>query len=132
MSLLEVSDLTVRYGRGRNALIAVDDISLEVDSGEALGIVGESGSGKSTLARAIVQVTPALSGRIVLDGRDVTHATGRSLRHVRDSAQMVFQDPFATLNPRMTIGTTLTEAIRLHRHRQTGASVTGVRELLDS
>src|SRR6476646_7213392 len=104
MSLLEVHDLQVRYGRGRSALTAVDGLSLSVEAGASLGIVGESGSGKSTLARAIVQVIPTASGRIVLDGREVTNASAARLRHVRDRVQMVFQDPFATLNPRMTIG----------------------------
>jgi peptide/nickel transport system ATP-binding protein len=113
MSLLEVQDLQVRYGRGRTLLTAVDNVSLTVDAGASLGIVGESGSGKSTLARAIVQVVPTAAGRIVLDGRDVTNAQGAALRHVRDRVQMVFQDPFATLNPRRTIGSTLEEAIRL-------------------
>jgi peptide/nickel transport system ATP-binding protein len=120
VSLLQVQDLSVRYGRGRKSLTAVDGVSLEVDEGGSLGIVGESGSGKSTLARAIVQVIPSASGRIVLDGRDVTNAQGMALRHVRDHVQMVFQDPFATLNPRMTIGATIDEAIRLRERREQG------------
>jgi peptide/nickel transport system ATP-binding protein len=133
VSLLEVEDLRVRYGRGRKSLTAVDGVSLEVEAAASLGIVGESGSGKSTLARAIVQVVPSASGRIVLDGRDVTNAQGTALRHVRDRVQMVFQDPFATLNPRLTIGATLEEAIRL-RERREGQSTkrdAELRELLD-
>jgi peptide/nickel transport system ATP-binding protein len=118
MSLLEVENLRIRYGRGRSALTAVDGVSLTVDAGASLGIVGESGSGKSTLARAIVQVVPTTSGRIVLDGRDVTNARAATLRHVRDRVQMVFQDPFATLNPRLTVGATLEEAIRLRERRE--------------
>jgi peptide/nickel transport system ATP-binding protein len=137
MSLLEVHDLQVRYGRGRSALTAVDGVSLSVEAGASLGIVGESGSGKSTLARAIVQVIPTASGRIVLDGREVTNASAATLRHVRDRVQMVFQDPFATLNPRMTIGATLEEAIRLRGRRDSGHKERAVkrdaelRELLD-
>jgi oligopeptide/dipeptide ABC transporter ATP-binding protein len=131
MSLLSVSDLRVRYGRGRTALTAVDGVSLAVQEGGALGIVGESGSGKSTLARAIVQVVPTLSGQIVLDDRDVTNATGTALRHVRDRVQMVFQDPFATLNPRMTIGATLSEAIKLRRRREGSANGDELPDLLD-
>jgi peptide/nickel transport system ATP-binding protein len=133
MSLLEVEDLRVRYGTGRKSLTAVDGVSLTVEAGEALGIVGESGSGKSTLARAIVQVVPSAAGRIVLAGRDVTNAQGPARRHVRDRVQMVFQDPFATLNPRLTIGATLEEAIRL-RERREGESTERkleLRELLD-
>jgi oligopeptide/dipeptide ABC transporter ATP-binding protein len=131
VSLLSVTDLRVRYGRGRTALTAVDGVSLSVDAGGALGIVGESGSGKSTLARAIVQVVPTASGRIVLDDRDVTNAAGAALKHVRDRVQMVFQDPFATLNPRMTIGATLAEAIKLRRDREASGPGHDVGGLLD-
>lgn len=133
MSLLELEEIKVRYGRGRNALTAVDGVSLRVDKGASLGIVGESGSGKSTLARAIVQVTPTAAGRVVLDGRNVTNARGSALRHVRERVGMVFQDPFATLNPRMTVGATLEEAIRL-RESRTGSGTdrkTEGGELLD-
>src|SRR6185312_583454 len=76
VSLLELDHVAVRYGAGRHALTAVDDVSLAVEAGTSIGIVGESGSGKSTLARAIVQLVPTASGRITLDGRDVTGARG--------------------------------------------------------
>jgi peptide/nickel transport system ATP-binding protein len=118
VNLLELDHVSVRYGAGRSSVTAVDDISLAVESGTSLGIVGESGSGKSTLARAIVQLVPTASGRIRLDGRDVTNARGSAVRHVRDRVQIVFQDPFASLNPRRTIGTTLAEAVSLHERRQ--------------
>ena len=113
MNLLEVERLCVRYGRGRTALTAVEDVSLAVAEGASLGIVGESGSGKSTLARAILQIVPTVSGTVTIAGREVTNARGTTLKHVREHAQLVFQDPFASLNPRMTIGATLAEAIRL-------------------
>ena len=118
MSLLKLDELRVRYGSGRTALTAVDGVSFEVEAGSSLGIVGESGSGKSTLARAIVQIVPSVSGCIELDGRDVTNAKGSAVRHVRDRVQMVFQDPFSSLNPRMTIGSTLEEAVRLQELRE--------------
>jgi oligopeptide/dipeptide ABC transporter ATP-binding protein len=117
VSLLEVSRIRVRYGHGAKALTAVDDVSLSIEAGSSLGVVGESGSGKSTLARAIVQIVPTISGRIALDGRDVTNARGTDLRDLREQVQMVFQDPFATLNPRRPIGASLDEAIGLHRRR---------------
>ncbi len=131
--MLAVSDVRVRYGRGRGALTAVDGVSLSIDRGASLGIVGESGSGKSTLARAIVQIVPTVSGTITLDDRDVTNAHGSALKHVRDRVQMVFQDPFASLNPRMTVGATLTEAIRLRDRREgsSGERAAEVRELLE-
>ena len=120
MSLLDVEELEVRYGTGRSALVAVDGVTLHIEPGASMGIVGESGSGKSTLARAIVQIVPTSAGRIAIDGRDVTNARGRELRHVRDLVQIVFQDPFASLNPRMTIGATLEEAIGLRRRGERG------------
>jgi peptide/nickel transport system ATP-binding protein len=133
MSLLEVEDVCVRYGRGRSALTAVDGVSLQLPVGGSLGIVGESGSGKSTLARAIVRVVPVASGRITLDGRDVTNADRGALKHVRDRVQMVFQDPFASLNPRMTIGAMLREAIGARERRDpSSADLAGeVRDLLE-
>ena len=118
MSLLELDHVAVRYGAGRAAVTAVDDVSLAVEAGTSIGIVGESGSGKSTLARAIVQLVPTASGRVTLDGRDVTNARGSAVRHVRDRVQMVFQDPFASLNPRRTVGATLAEAISLNDRRE--------------
>ena len=120
MSLLELDHVAVRYGAGRHALTAVDDVSLAVEAGTSIGIVGESGSGKSTLARAIVQLVPTASGRITLDGRDVTGARGSAVRHIRDRVQMVFQDPFASLNPRRTVGATLAEAVSLNDRRASG------------
>jgi peptide/nickel transport system ATP-binding protein len=133
VSLLRVERLQVRYGRGRSSLTAVDDISFEVEPGTSLGIVGESGSGKSTLARAIVQIVPTSLGSVSIDGRDVTNARGSALRFVRDCAQIVFQDPFSSLNPRLTIGATLAEAVRLRRRRERsgGARSGEVGELLE-
>jgi len=115
VSLLEVESLQVRYGRGSNSLLAVDDVSFAVEEGVSLGVVGESGSGKSTIARAVSQLVPSAAGRIAIDGRDVTNASGAALGYVRENVQMVFQDQFSTLNPRRTIGSSLGEAIRLHR-----------------
>jgi peptide/nickel transport system ATP-binding protein len=133
VSLLRVERLQVRYGRGRSSLTAVDDISFEVEPGTSLGVVGESGSGKSTLARAIVQIVPTSLGCVSIDGRDVTNARGSALRFVRDRAQIVFQDPFSSLNPRLTIGATLEEAVRLRqrRERSGGARSGEVGELLE-
>ena len=135
MSLLELDHVAVRYGAGRAAVTAVDDVSLAVEAGTSIGIVGESGSGKSTLARAIVQLVPTASGRITLDGRDVTGARGSAVRHIRDRVQMVFQDPFASLNPRRTVGATLAEAVGLNDRRASGggdrqARVTELLELV--
>ncbi|MCW3066708.1 MAG: transporter ATP-binding protein, partial [Solirubrobacterales bacterium] len=122
MTLLDVDDLHVRYGRGGGSLMAVDGVSFAVREGTSLGIVGESGSGKSTIARAVVQLVPSAGGRITLGDRDITNARGADLRHIRESVQMVFQDPFATLHPRRTIGASLREAIGLHERRASSAA----------
>jgi peptide/nickel transport system ATP-binding protein len=104
MSELRIEDLTVRYGTGVSAHLAVDGVSLTVPEGEIVGLVGESGSGKSTIARAVVGLAPVTSGRILLDGREVP-------RHGRRPVQMIFQDPQSSLDPRMSIGASIAEAL---------------------
>ncbi len=93
---------------------AVDDVSLDVKQGEVLGLVGESGSGKSTLARTIMQLIPPTSGTVILGGRNLTEGTTGQIQTARRDLQMVFQDPFASLNPRMTVFDTLAEPLRVH------------------
>ncbi len=94
---------------------AVDGVSFELRRGEVLGLVGESGSGKSTLARTIMQLVPTTGGAVVLEGRNLTEISRRELTIAGRELQMVFQDPFASLNPRMTIFDTLAEPLRVHR-----------------
>jgi peptide/nickel transport system ATP-binding protein len=111
--MLDLRDLRVVYGSGRHAFAAVDRATLSIPAGGTLGLVGESGSGKSTIARALVGLTPVASGTISLEGEDVTAARARSARAYRKRVQMVFQDPFSSLNPRMTIGEMLGEAVAI-------------------
>jgi oligopeptide transport system ATP-binding protein len=94
---------------------AVDGVSLTVQRGEVLGLVGESGCGKSTLARTVMQLLPTTAGTVVLEGRNLTTGTAAKLHEVRRDMQMVFQDPYASLNPRMTVFDTLAEPLRVHR-----------------
>lgn len=94
-----------------NSVKAVDGISLDIEKGEILGLVGESGCGKSTLSRTIMQLIPATSGSIVLQGEDLTTLSRDEVRKRRLDFQMIFQDPYASLNPRMTIFSTLSEAL---------------------
>ena len=94
---------------------AVDGVSLDVYRGETLGLVGESGCGKSTFARAVIRLVDATDGRIEFDGTDVTSLKGDALRRMRRRMQMIFQDPYASLNPRMTIGSMLAEPLKVHR-----------------
>ena len=93
---------------------AVDDVSFEVYRGETLGLVGESGCGKSTTARTILQLTRATAGLIHLDGVELTSLKGRSLRQMRRRMQMIFQDPYASLNPRMTVGNIVAEPLKIY------------------
>ena len=129
--LLEVRDLRVDFPvrrgnifRARRGFIrAVDGVSFTVQPGETLGIVGESGCGKSTMARAIVNLVRATSGEIRFEGDRIDHLDDRSMLPFRRKVQMIFQDPFASLNPRMTLGAIISEPMRifgLHdaRHRK--------------
>ena len=110
-------------GRGRApANLAVDGVSLTLAKGEILGLVGESGCGKSTLSRAIMQLQPLTSGRIVLEGQDLSLLNGLQLRAARLNFQMVFQDPYASLNPRLTVFSTLAEAIQARTGKLSGSA----------
>jgi oligopeptide/dipeptide ABC transporter ATP-binding protein len=100
---------------GHRELRAVDGVSFDVRQGETLGIVGESGSGKSTLARAVLRLIPPTAGAVTLMGRDITHADREALRAARRDLQIVFQDPLASLDPRMTIGDSIAEPLKVFR-----------------
>ena len=93
---------------------AVDGVTLSIGRGEVLGLVGESGCGKSTLARTILQLVPTTAGSVVLEGRNLTRGSAREILQARRHLQMVFQDPYASLNPRMTVFDTLAEPFRVH------------------
>jgi len=100
------------FRRQVGSVKAVDGIDLRLKTGEILGLVGESGCGKSTLARTIMQLMPITDGAVILDGRDLSKITRRAIRAERVNFQMIFQDPYASLNPRMTVYDMLSEAIR--------------------
>ena len=117
--------------RKRRALRAVKTVSLRIWPGETVGIVGESGSGKSTLARAMLGLTPVTSGQVVFQGSDLTADRAGTLRRLRSDAAMVFQDPFNSLNPRMTVGETLAEVLRTQSETPEDRIAPRIGELLD-
>jgi peptide/nickel transport system ATP-binding protein len=110
---------------------AVDGVSLEIRRGETLGLVGESGCGKSTVGRAILRLYKPSGGRIVFDGQDITDLGESALRPLRRRMQMVFQDPYASLNPRHSVGRIVGEPVRAHRLADRRATAGRVRELLE-
>jgi oligopeptide/dipeptide ABC transporter ATP-binding protein len=113
--LLSVRDLRVHFPSAAGPIRAVDGVSFDLLAGETLALVGESGCGKSTLARALVGLNRANSGSVTLEGRELTRLTRAELRPLRKQLQLVFQDPYASLNPRLSIRSTLEEAVKLHR-----------------
>ena len=110
---------------------AVDGVDLEIGRGSTLGLVGESGSGKSTIGRLLLRLLEPTSGRVRLDGRDVTALDRRALRALRKEAQMVFQDPLASLDPRMRVGGTVREALDVNRIGAPGGRAARVADLFD-
>jgi len=114
--LVEIDDLCVWFGNPAKGseVKAVDHVSLQIERGEILGLVGESGSGKSTLGRALLRLVHNTSGSISFEGKDITHLGASELKPLRRHMQMIFQDPYASLNPRMTVYDTLAEPLLLH------------------
>ncbi|MDE7372700.1 MAG: dipeptide/oligopeptide/nickel ABC transporter ATP-binding protein, partial [Clostridia bacterium] len=95
-------------------LKAVDDVSFRVDYGKTVGIVGESGCGKTTMGRTVLRLYDVTDGEILFEGNDIAHLKGEALRKVRPNFQMIFQDPYASLSPRLTVGELIGEAVRVH------------------
>jgi peptide/nickel transport system ATP-binding protein len=131
VTALETRGLTVRFGSGHSALTAVDRVDLEVPERTILGLVGESGSGKSTLARALVGLVPISDGDVLLDGVAARHRRTGYVSGLNRRVQMVFQDPFASLNPRMSVGAAIAEAAGAGRRSSRSARASEVQELLE-
>ncbi|MGH7929571.1 MAG: ATP-binding cassette domain-containing protein, partial [Candidatus Binatia bacterium] len=122
MSLLEIHNLKKHFpvgeglfSRGKGAVKAVDGVDLTVNEGETLGLVGESGCGKSTLGRAILRLIEPTSGEVVFQGKNLLAMSQRELRDMRREMQIIFQDPYASLNPRMRVGDIIGEGLEIHK-----------------
>lgn len=113
--LLQVSELKKYFLTKNGTLHAVDGVSFSLERGKTLGVVGESGCGKSTLGRVILNLLPATDGKIFFDGREITNPSKEMLHGLRKEMQMIFQDPFASLNPRMTISQIIGEPLKIYK-----------------
>ena len=130
-ALVEIEGLTKHFAARGGTLRAVEDVSLTIAPGETLSLVGESGCGKSTLGRTLLRLHEPTSGRILFEGRPIEGLSQRALRPLRRHMQMIFQDPYASLNPRMSIGATIAEPLEIHAIGKTrGERTARVAELL--
>ena len=131
-SLVETRGLKKFFPTPKGPLHAVDDVNISIAKGETMGLVGESGCGKSTLGRVIIRLLEATSGTILMDGEDIALYDKNTLRGFRKRAQMVFQDPYSSLNPRLSVEQLISEPLRIHKvypnEQETSARV---RKLMD-
>ena len=125
-------DKLIRSNSVKRVVKAVDGVTIDIYPGETLGLVGESGCGKSTLGRAILRLTEPTSGQVLFRGQDLASLTQREMREHRKHLQMIFQDPYASLNPRMTVGQIIGEPIETFRLAEGRASEVRVRELMET
>ncbi|MDQ1708435.1 MAG: oligopeptide transport system ATP-binding protein [Pyrinomonadaceae bacterium] len=133
--LLAIRDLKVHFklaGRSKGIVKAVDGVTLDIAAGETLGLVGESGCGKSSLGRAILRLTEPTSGQVIYRGRDLARLTQKEMRQHRRQLQIIFQDPYASLNPRMTVGQIVGEPLETFKLAQGREAETRVQELLET
>ncbi|HZG69791.1 MAG TPA: ATP-binding cassette domain-containing protein [Herpetosiphonaceae bacterium] len=129
--LLRVEHLSKHFFLGRTKFTAVDDVSIEVESGQTLGIVGESGCGKSTLSRSIIRLYEPDAGKVYFDGVDFTALSLSALREKRKDIQMIFQDPLASLNPMMTVAGAIEDPMIIHKVGTSAERARRVHELLE-
>ena len=130
-NILEIKALETHFPSRTGVVRAVDGVTFEIKRGEVIGLVGESGSGKSTLGRTLMQLIPPTAGAVILEGKNLTTGTAAEFATKRRDLQMVFQDPFASLNPRMTVFATLAEPLLVHRICPPAEVKNRVSELMD-
>lgn len=113
--LIEARNLKKYFDTPRGKLHAVDDVTFTIEKGTTMGVVGESGCGKSTLGRTMIHLLESTEGQIIFNGEDITHVTTKKLRQLREDMQIIFQDPFSSLNPRYTVSETIKEPLQLSK-----------------
>lgn len=130
-NIVEVKNLVKHFGSGSNTVQAVDDVSFNIKYGETLGFVGESGCGKSTLGRTMMRLYEATAGEVYFEGKDIHQMSRKKLKQMRRELQMIFQDPYASLNPRMTVEEIIGESLDIHGLARGKKRKERVRELLE-
>ena len=130
-TFLEVKNLKKYFTTSKGLLHAVDDVSFTLDAGKTLGVVGESGCGKSTLGRTIIHLQPSTGGQVLMEGDDVTNVKGSDLKHLRENMQIIFQDPYSSLNPRKTVYETVREPLVISKHFSKKDIESKTEELMD-
>jgi len=128
--LVEIQNLSKSFKIGKNNLQAVQNLSLQIFKGETLGLVGESGCGKSTVGRTLIRLHTLSSGKVLFDGDDLSTFSDSEMKRVRRKMQFIFQDPYASLNPRMTVQEIIGEPLDIHRLAQGSARKMRIKELL--
>lgn len=129
--VIEVKGLKKYFSTPRGMLHAVDDVTLTIEKGKTLGVVGESGCGKSTLGRTIIHLLEPTDGQILLNGQDITNVKGRELRAAREKMQIIFQDPYSSLDPRKTVDATIREPLVVSKRYKRGEIDDATRELME-
>ncbi|MBD5085698.1 MAG: ATP-binding cassette domain-containing protein [Clostridiales bacterium] len=129
--VIEIRDLKKYFETPKGLLHAVDGVSMKIEAGQTMGVVGESGCGKSTLGRTIIHLLESTDGQILFEGEDVTRVKGKDLRRVRENMQLIFQDPYSSLNPRMTVTETIQEPLYLSGRYKRGELAKETDRLMD-